>query len=273
MVDQAAMNSKRNKGELIVVCGAKGGIGKTLISINLAIALQKNRKQVALWDGDFQFGDVDISLNLQPTFTMEEVIESMDSLDQYSLESLMTVHESGVAVLPAPRRPEFADLVTPAILTKTLNLLLERYERVVVDTGAGITEQSLSLLEQADQILLVTTSGLSPVKHTKSILEIFDALELRERVRVVINRSTMESMAPIEKILETLQIDTAYTVPNNFSVAHASLDEGRPLTLYKSKSDVARAIFKMAETMETGAPIDPIVPPKTSFFKKHSLKH
>lgn len=267
-IDMESKDSHK-KGEMIVVCGAKGGLGKTMISTNLAIALHKKGRRVALWDGDFQFGDVDISLNLQPAFTMQEVIESVDTLDDFSLESLMTKHESGVYVLPAPERPELADLLTPSILTKTRDLLLEQFDYIIVDTGAGITEQSLCLLEKAEKILLVTTSGLSPIKHTKSMLDIFQTLELRDRVQVVINRSTMESMAPIDKILQTLQIETAYTIPNNFMVIHPSLDQGKPLTVYRTKTDVAKAIFKMAETLDSKTPMTSITQfPRSALIKK-----
>lgn len=254
------------KGKMIVVCGAKGGLGKTMLALNLAISLHKKGRRVVLWDGDFQFGDVDISLNLQPTFTMEDVIESMDTLDEFSMQSLLTEHESGVAVLPAPERPELADLITPSILEKTHNLIRQQFDYMIVDTGAGITDQSLCLLERADTILLVTTSGLSPIKHTKTMLTIFKTLDLSERVQVVINRSTMESMAPIEKILETLQIEAAYTVPNNFMVTHPSLDQGKPLVIYKSKTDVAKAIFKMAENMDSNLPVGAITKKKGSIF-------
>jgi pilus assembly protein CpaE len=258
---------QEKQGHMIVVCGAKGGLGKTMLAINLALSLYKKGRQVALWDGDFQFGDVDISLNLQPAFNMKDVIEGIETLDTFSFQSLLTKHDSGVNVLPSPDRPEFADLITPSILLKTLDYLVSQHDYLVVDTGAGLNEQSLSLIEHATTILLVTTSGLAPIKHTKSMLEIFRTLDLEERVKVIINRSTMESMAPIEKILETLQIETAFSIPNNFMEVHHSLDIGLPLVTSRSKSDVAKAIFKMAETLDSNRPLEKLTSEKSPYFK------
>ncbi len=249
------------KGRLVVICGAKGGIGKTMLSINLAVSLVKKGRRVALWDGDFQFGDIDISMNLQPTFTMQEVIESLDSMDAYSFQSLLTTHETGVDVLPAPDQPEYADLITPVMLTQSLDFLLSAYDYVVVDTGAGLNDLNLSLIERADRILLVTTSGLAPIKHTKSMLKIFRALELESRVQIIINRSTMDSMAPLDTILNTLQIGSAFTIPNHFADVHYSLDHGMPLVSTRSKSDVAKSIFKMAECVDVNRPPDASVEP------------
>lgn len=260
------------KGRLVVVCGAKGGIGKTMLSINLAVSLVKKGKRVALWDGDFQFGDIDISMNLQPAFSMRDVIESGGDIDTYSFQSLLTEHHTGVHVLPAPDQPEYADLITPEMINQSLAFLKSEYDYVVVDTGTGLNDHNLSLLERADRILLVTTSGLAQIKHTKSMLRVFHALELTSRVQVIINRSTMESMAPVETILNTLQIESAFTIPNHFADVHYSLDHGIPLVSARSKSIVARAIFKMAEQVDANQSPDSLIE-KNGFLHKTFTKN
>jgi pilus assembly protein CpaE len=256
------------KGKMIVVSGAKGGIGKTMLSINLAISLYKKGLRVALWDGSFQFGDVDTSMDLHPAFTINDVVESIDTLDPFSLQNLMTKHISGVNVLPASKRPEYAELITPTSITKTAELLLQNYDYVIVDTGTGLNDQSLSLIEQADKILLMTTLDLVPIKNTKLVLEILQTLGLQDRVQMVINRSTMEGATPIEKVLETLQIDTAFYIPNNASLVFQSLNQGVPLVVGRSKSDVAKAIFKIAEGLDSNRLPSTVTHRKKPFFSK-----
>ena len=95
-------NSYPQQGEMIAVCSAKGGIGKTTLTVNLAVALLKKNFSVAVLDGDFQFGDVGLAIDLQTRFTMKEVVEGLETLDEHSLAGYLSKHESGVRVLPAP---------------------------------------------------------------------------------------------------------------------------------------------------------------------------
>lgn len=256
------------KGKMIVVSGAKGGIGKTMLAINLAISLYKKGLQVALWDGAFQFGDVDTSMDLHPSFTINDVAESIDTLDPFTLQNLMTKHSSGVNVLPASKRPEYAELITPASIAITAELLLQNYDYLIVDTGTGLNDQTLSLIERADKILLVTTLDLVPIKNTKYVLDILQTLELKDRVQVVINRSTMEGATPVGKVLETLQMETAFYIPNNAALVFQSLNQGVPLVIGRSKSDVAKAIFKIAEGLVSNRVPEKAIHRKKMLFGK-----
>ncbi|HEU5141275.1 MAG TPA: P-loop NTPase [Bacillales bacterium] len=242
----------REKGKMMVICGAKGGVGKTALALNLAIAFSKKGKKAALWDGDFQFGDIDISMDLQPTFTMTDVVEGIESLDAFTLESFMTKHDSGVEVLSSVKTPEYADLVTPSAISKAGELLLQLYDVVIVDAGTGFNDQSLSFIERADEILLVTTPELASIKSTKLMLDTLGTLELRDRVKIVVNRSTLESSASIDKLVGILRSDMAYAIPDDFAAVSRSLNEGIPLVSKRSKSAASKAVFKMAAAIDCG---------------------
>ncbi|MCT8136524.1 P-loop NTPase [Anaerobacillus sp. CMMVII] len=144
------------QGELIAVCSGKGGVGRTLLSVNLAIALKKKNLKVSILDGDFQFGDVNMAMDLQTDTTIYDLVNDIDQLTVTNVNDYLVTHQTGVRVLPAPNRPEFADLVTPDVIEKTIEILMKENDYVVVDTEVGFHEKSLMIIEKADQILLVT---------------------------------------------------------------------------------------------------------------------
>ncbi|WP_053365531.1 AAA family ATPase [Bacillus sp. FJAT-27245] len=235
------------RGRMIAVCSAKGGIGRTILSVNLAVSLSKRNHSVAVLDGDFQFGDVSLAMDLQHTFTIKEAMDGIGSLDEHRLEEYLSVHGSGVRVLPAPERPEHADLLTKEAVSKMVDFLLMKHDFVVCDTGAGLNEQTLNLIEKADEILVIATLEMAAMKNTKLLLETLDILGLREKVRVVLNRANMESVIKAEDGARILGEEAPIYIPNDFQTCSRSLNMGSPFVQANSKSEIAKAVFKMAE--------------------------
>ncbi|MDP4172251.1 MAG: AAA family ATPase [Bacillota bacterium] len=265
------------RGEMIAVCSAKGGIGRTILSVNLALALYKKNISVAVIDGDFQFGDVGLAMDLQSTFTIKEVVEGIDSVDQHSLEGYLCTHDSGVKVLPAPERPEFADLVTIDSVNKILDLLLCGNDYVVADTGAGLNEQTINMIERADQILLVTNLEMAALKNTKLMLETMEALGLRRKVRIIINRANMDSVIQATDAAAILGETDPIYIANDFQICSQSLNIGIPFVINQAKTDVAKGVFKMAELITSRREISTFPAPKnksalTKWFSRKRSK-
>ncbi|MDP4085044.1 MAG: P-loop NTPase [Bacillota bacterium] len=241
------MNVNKSRGEMIAVCSAKGGIGRTILTVNLAVALFKKNRSVAIFDGDFQFGDIGLAMDLQAPFTMKEVMEGIDTIDDQSLARYLSLHKSGVRVLPAPERPEFADLVTKEAVDKVIDLMLLQHDYVVTDMDAGLSDHSLHLIEKADHILVVTNLEMTALKNTKLLLETLDVLGFRNKARVVINRANMESVINAEEAAAILKESEPIYIPNDFQTCSKSLNIGIPFVIGQSKTEVAKGIFKMAE--------------------------
>jgi pilus assembly protein CpaE len=241
------ISTNRKNGEMIAVCSAKGGIGRTILTVNLAVALFKKNISVAVLDGDYQFGDVSLAMDLHAAFTVKEVIEGIDTIDVHSITDYLTTHESGVRVLPAPERPEFADLVTKEAMNKIIDLMLGQHDYIVTDTGAGLSEQSIHLIEKAEKILVVTNLEMTALKNTKLLLETLEVLGLRTKVRVVINRANMESVIKAEDAAKILGEENPIYIPNDFQICSQSLNIGVPFVLSQGKTEVAKGVFKMAE--------------------------
>jgi len=260
------IHAHSRKGKMVLICSAKGGVGKTTLSVNLAIALHKKKLQIALLDGDFQFGDVNVAMDLGSSFSISDVAESIGNLDSFSLNSFLSKHSSGVRVLPAPESPELADLLTPDIITEVCDVILENYDYLVVDTGVGLNDQILTLMEKADEILLVTTLELISIKNTKRLMQIFKTLDFQDKVKVVLNRSTMESVMEAEQVPQILDLEQLFSIPNNFQIASKSLNLGIPFVINHPSSDLAKSVFKVAEQLDSNATVT--VKKKQTFLDK-----
>ncbi len=266
--NQMLQQGKTKRGELIAVCSAKGGIGRTTLTVNLAVALFKKNISISIVDGDFQFGDVGLAMDLQSTFTIKDVVEEIDRLDEFSLASYLCNHETGVKVLPAPERPEYAEIVSEEILSKVLDLLLVQQDYVVVDTGVGLQEKTLQFIEKADQVLVVTNLEMAALKNTKLMLETLEVLGMREKVRVVVNRATMESVIQPSDVPEILGENDPVYIPNDFQIASQSLNIGIPFVMNQGKTELAKSVFKMAEQLTTRREISMIKVKKPSILSK-----
>lgn len=266
----AQVDTKLTQGKIIAVCGAKGGIGKTLLSVNLSIALNKKNLDVCILDGDFQFGDVSLSMDLQPSFSIKDIVEDTKNSATSSISNFLTRHSSGVNVLPAPERPEFAELVTNERLAQTLSQLKVDHDYVVVDNGIGLHEQTVEVMDKADEILVITNLEMSALKNTKLMLETMEQLGFREKVKLVVNRYNMESLIKGDDVPGMLGEKEAFYIPNNFKLASQSLNLGLPFVISQSKSDIAKSVFKMAKQLTTSLKEtnDKQTSKKQSVFKK-----
>lgn len=266
MASEQTQNRKR--GELIVVCSAKGGVGRTIVTVNLAVALCKKNVKIGILDGDFQFGDVSLALDLQSTFNMKDVAQEIDSLDEHGVMSFLSQHDSGIRVLPAPNRPEYSELIEKKVIDKVLDYMLLNHDYVVVDTGVGLQEQTLYAIEKADQIIVLTNLEMATLKNTKLMLETFEAIDVRDKVQIVVNRSTMESVIKATDVPEILGDENVLHLPNDFQAATQSLNIGIPLVTSQGKTELAKAILKIAEQLTSRRDISILKPEPPSIISK-----
>ncbi|WP_281884282.1 AAA family ATPase [Paenibacillus sp. YYML68] len=256
------------RGEMIVVCSAKGGIGRTVTTVNLAVALTKKNIQVGVLDGSFQFGDVALALDLHPTFTIKDVVDNLGTMDRYTLSSFLIHHGSGVKVLAAPERPEYADLITPQVLDQVCDLMLQQHDYVLVDTAAGLGERTLQFIEKADQIFILTTLEMSAIKNTKLMLETLGVLGLLDKVQLVVNRSTMESVIKATDVPDILGVESTIYIPNDYQIVGQSLNIGIPFVINQAKTDMAKTMFKLAEQLISRREISLFKPKQAGFLQQ-----
>jgi pilus assembly protein CpaE len=230
-------------GQVITVFSTKGGVGKSTIAVNLAACLsQEFGFSVAIVDLDLQFGDVAVLLNLIPRQTISDLAAELNHLDEELLESYMVRHSSGVRVLTAPSRPEYAELVSAQLVEKVIKLLQERYDYVIIDTPGLFTDPSMVALDYAQQILLILSLDLPTLKNIKLGMEVLDSLHHKEKVKVVLNRSTLELGISSEDVEMSLGVSLAAKLPSDGRIVVGAVNKGKPFVLSNPQSRVAESL-------------------------------
>ena len=172
-------DASKHNGHVISVFSPKGGVGKTTVAVNLALALTDNgARQVCLVDYDLAFGDVAITLQLFPSHTIEHAIGSEEDLDAPMLNSLLTRYQDSLKVLAAPSHPDVRERITPLLISKILRTLRTMYDYVVVDTAPAFDEQTLTALDETDECIIVATLDVPTLKNVKVALDTLEMLNI-----------------------------------------------------------------------------------------------
>jgi pilus assembly protein CpaE len=236
------------RGQTIAFFGTKGGVGKTTICVNTAITIQQQtRKRVAIFDGDFFFGDIGVHLNLPPVRSMVDLVERIDEIDADLVNQVMVPHSSGVRVLLSPFRPEKADLVTSEHVKRLLDILVVFYDYVIADCHSAYDERTLSILEKADDIMLVLTPEIGPVKNTALFLDIAPSLGVTlDHIHVILNRANSSVGIEPEEIERSLHHPIEFRIVSGGRPVVMSVNRGVPLTIEKPDHPLAREIAHIA---------------------------
>src|ERR671933_122514 len=238
------------QGRLVTVFSPKGGTGKTVLSTNIGASLAKHwGKKALLLDLDLQFGDAAIMLGLEPDKTIYDLVTAPGELDSEKLAGYTTRHASGLDILPAPLRPEDAELVTEAKLARLLEVARESYDVIVVDTSPFFHGPMLATLERTDQLLLVTSLDVPTIKNVRLSLQTLELLSFPpDRIKLVLNRANSKVGMKPKEVESALEREIAYEVPSDRSVPLA-VNRGNPAVLSDAKADFSRALRGMAKQL------------------------
>lgn len=246
----AAEGFGSSRGKVIIVFSAKGGCGKTTLSVNLATALASLQQgQVALVDLDLQFGDVAVSLQVDPKKTISEAISMQNSLDSLGIKSLMTKKEKNLDLLLAPTNPTDVEFISAELVENIISNLRNDYAFIVVDTPPAFTDVILKVFDTADSCLLITTLDMPSLKNMKIVISTLEALNFsKSRLDFVLNRSDIKTGISIGEAEMMIGEKFSFVIPNSEAVS-TSTNKGIPLTLYSPKHPVSKSITAIASSM------------------------
>lgn len=244
-----AVNKVNSK--IISVFSTKGGVGKTTVATNLAVSLSSlTGKKVVLLDFDLQFGDVAICLNLYVKNSITELVKDFSNVGQDPglVEEYLLTHYSGIKVLAAPIRPEYAEYVTADHINKTIEYLKGRYDYIIIDTSHGFNDTVIAALDMSDMILYVSTLDLPSIKNTKNGLEVMKSLNYpKDKVRIIVNKSN-ESFGVNHSDFEGALGEGIWEmIPDDVASVTVSVNNGHPLVSHRRSSPVSKKLYKLAQ--------------------------
>lgn len=237
--------------KIITVFGAKGGIGKTTIAVNLAAKLAEQNKKVALLDFDIEFGDVSVFLNLDVKDTLAELLQEKSEFDIDTVRNYMNIHSSGVHVLCAPKSPEYSEGINSNQIEKLMNILRSYYDYVIIDTPASFNEISLTAIEGSMMLIFVTGLDISILRNSKLSMNLLESLQQKDKVRVLINRDVEGHItaSDVEKIIGK---GIWAKIPSDYNVAVNALNKGVPFVVSTPKNKMSLAFDELVEKVNLG---------------------
>jgi len=248
---RTTMNGVIAQGKIIMIYSPKGGTGCTTLAVNLAVALCNEETHVVLVDANLQFGDVAIFLNEQGKNTILDLAPRVDELDPDIVEEVMIKNAaSGVHILASPSRPEYGEKVSSDQFTKLLRYLRQLYVYVVVDTSSYLNDITLSVLDVADSVVLVTTQDIPSIKNDRLFLDLLLTLNIPiEKVALTMNKFDKRIAITPEKIGENLKKEVLAVIPLDERTVIPSVNRGVPFMLDNKTQPAARGIYALAEAL------------------------
>jgi pilus assembly protein CpaE len=249
-----------HRGRVVTVFSPKGGVGKTTVAVNLALALADHgARKVCLVDLDLAFGDVAITLQLFPSHSIEHAAGAEQSLDVSLLEPLLTRHPDGVSVLAAPSLPDALDRISTQLVGAVIDALAAHHDYVVVDTAPAFDEHTLAALDDTDDLVLVATLDVPTLKNVKVATGTLDTLHIAEgRRHLVLNRADDAVGLSADQVQGILGMPVTVRLPSSIEVA-AATNAGRPIVLAQPDHPVAAGLQHLVRAVagEPSAPVGP----------------
>ena len=254
-------DSEHKRGRAIAVFSSKGGCGCSLIATNLAM-LQNS--PTALVDLNLQSGDLELLLGVKPKFSLADVVENRDRLDDALLTSYLTPRSKNVSLLAAPLTAESAEDIEPRHIYEIMELLRQRFDNVIIDTPHSFDAVTISALDHADQILMVLTLEIHAIRSTRRALEIFDRLGYpRKKIRLVVNRWSKSVELDQKQVESFLGERVIGFVQSDYRAAVNSINLGQPLVESAPASRVTADLRAIAAKLFEGNVDQPTPVPDT----------
>jgi pilus assembly protein CpaE len=260
-----------HEGRIIAVFSPKGGVGRTTIAVNMAIAAATELgKSVLLMDGSFQFGDVGVLLNLNPkNKSIADLIPELEQGEPESLDTFVISHSAGVHVLLAPPSPEMAELITPTAVKRVLEALRRKHDLVIVDCTSWFNDTTLSILDAADVILTILSLEITSIKNMRLFLEVADQLGYEQsKIKLVLNRADSSLGIRVADVENSIGRKVEHTIVSDGRSVVYALNRGVPFFLSNREAQVSQDILRLAQSVAGERATAPAVEARKTVQKK-----
>jgi pilus assembly protein CpaE len=243
---------EQGRAQVLAFMGSKGGCGTTTLATQLGALLASSFSRSALLlDMHPDFGDAALYLKLtKGRFHFFELLENADRLDADFLQSFVMRHSSGLELIPAPEGSVASrEAFPPGALIHTMNFLRLRYEFILVDLPPALNDENLAVIQDCDQLYVVTVAEVSAIRNVVRQLEYFASKDIpRDKIRVVLNRHHKRNVISDAQIEKVLGQKIFWRVPNQYPQVVKTIHEGDPVGQLSS-SEVTQNLKDWAENI------------------------
>jgi len=246
---QRVQRQGRQLGRMYTFVGVKGGVGTTTAAINFAAVSAKQGKSTVLVDLDMDSGDAACYLGLRHQYSLADVVENLDQLDQAMLEGIMVRDALGFSVLCAPEEVEKARLIGDQHLRDIGSFLIERFDTVIVDGSRALDDLLMSCLELSESIFVVLTPEFPAVRNAQHYLSALARAGYgHEAVKLVVNRHEKRGAlhVSLEQLQQTLGAPPYWVLPNKYQEAMQAIHEARPVVI-RGNAELGRSFREFAK--------------------------
>ena len=242
----AAASADKGSSKLVVVFAPKGGVGKTTLAFNLGVAASGLGLRTALIDGAIQFGDLR-GLLRAPRDAPSMLDLPTDRISEHDLADVLWRGPADVDILLAPPRIEMAEMVLIRDIEKTISLMRRLYDLVIVDTGVGLDELTLALLDQADTILEIVTYDATTIRNTIAMAETFQKIGYPpSKVRYLVNRADSSAGIDPSDLRTALGREPEFKIRSEGPVVGPASNQGAPYVTAEPNANVSQDTLEVA---------------------------
>jgi pilus assembly protein CpaE len=242
-----------SSNRVMSVFAPKGGVGKTTIAFNLAVALGQLEQRTCLIDGSLQFGDLRSLLKV-PADAPSILDLPTDRISESDLGDVLWRDPSGIDILLAPPRIEMAEMLTPRDVEKVLSLLRRVYESIVIDMSSHLNDINLAFLDASDSIIEIVTYDSTTIHNTVSIADTFRSIGYpASKVRYLINRADSPGGIDPADLERALGRVPEHRVVSDGKLVIQSNNEGVPFVLASPDAAISKDLMRVAsELLDAG---------------------
>ena len=238
------------RGTVVTVMGGKGGVGKTVVGVNLALALwRETGMSVAVFDADRENGDVTTLMDMAPERNIGDLLPVLDQLDRHSFQEFMSEYDGSVDVLAASDNEDVWNECSSEMLKHLIDLLAQTYDFVVIDVGASLGQLTRASVESSTLTLLVTSGEITSVRNTTTALNRFEQwLIPSDHFKLIFNQRSRGDGMNAEELSSAVDRDIFWQIPYDQRIA-VSVQMGQPAVLYDDNTAAARSMLSLARTV------------------------
>jgi pilus assembly protein CpaE len=235
----------------VAVFSPRGGVGCSTVALNLALGLQlETGQRVLLVEGKLFFGHFDVMLNIRNRNTIADLIPHASALDAGLVNDVVVEHATGLKVLLGPGDVQFAQGIRAEDLFNVVESLKRLYDFLVIDAGSVLNENTVTLMDAADRILLVTAPELAALHDTSRFVQVSRSLAFPAgKTLVLLNRAGQLGGVRARDIESALHQELFAQIPEDGPSALRSLNRGLPLLMRYPRSPASKALQQLAKRL------------------------